>query len=190
MKIQPVTNKNGFGILEVLIASMILIVVVGSAVALGHASLRSSALAAEKTAAYNLAQEGIEQVRNIRDTAWVDQQSDTDWSSGLNVNGVQAGQYKLDKISTGWHLINVAANATDNDFEQLNIGEPAITFTRKVFIEKVNWYTGDNIGIDPVKFPGDPDKVIKKVKVVISWISVTGDRDLTTETYLTDWKSY
>lgn len=178
-------NKNGFGILEVLIAAMILVVVVGAAVALGHASLRSSALAAEKTTAYNLAQEGIELVRKIRDNSWVDDNTSTGWSNGLKVNNSEYGEYQLISAPV-WHLESV----TRGEFEKIKIGEPSIEYTRKVKIDNVNWYTAANLGLDSATFPNDPNKVIKKVTVIISWDSITGSRDLTAQTYLTDWKTY
>lgn len=63
-------SRPGFGLLEVVLSTAIFIVVVGSLVALSRLSIRNAALAAHRAQAVNLAQDGLETVRQMRDTAW------------------------------------------------------------------------------------------------------------------------
>ena len=53
-------------------AGAVFVVVVGGMVTLGRLALRNAVLSTQRTQAMNLAQEGIETVRQMRDTAWVD----------------------------------------------------------------------------------------------------------------------
>lgn len=65
-------QKNGFGLLEVMFATAIFIVVVGSMVTLSRLSLRNAVLATHRAQAFNLAQDGLEVIRQMRDTNWID----------------------------------------------------------------------------------------------------------------------
>ncbi len=65
-------QRDGFGLIEVMFAGAVFVVVVGGMVTLGRLALRNAALATQRTQAMNLAQEGIETVRQMRDTAWID----------------------------------------------------------------------------------------------------------------------
>lgn len=94
MYIKRNNQRNGFGLLEVLFSTSIFIVVVGSLVALSRISLRNSVLAAHRTQAVNLAQDGLETVRQMRDTAWLSRTSRTqnantaaDWLTYPNCQG-------------------------------------------------------------------------------------------------------
>jgi len=76
-------SESGFGLLEVIIASGVLIMVITSSVALSRMAIRSNVVSLERVQAYNLAQEGIEKVRQVRDTNWVDKDPVTDWKTNL-----------------------------------------------------------------------------------------------------------
>jgi len=72
----PYSIKRGFTILEVIVAIFVLTVAVGGSFVLIQQTLIAASLAQSKLAAHYLAQEGIEIVRNIRDTNWLKQRSD------------------------------------------------------------------------------------------------------------------
>jgi len=65
-------NQFGFGIIEVLISAMIIVLIVGSAIGLSREILKSNILASERVTAYNLAREELELARAARDTASID----------------------------------------------------------------------------------------------------------------------
>jgi Tfp pilus assembly protein PilV len=71
-KLQRTKYKKGFGLMEVLLSGVIIIMILGALVAIGHAAITNSEYAAERTQAIYLAQEGIETVRQIRDSNWID----------------------------------------------------------------------------------------------------------------------
>jgi Tfp pilus assembly protein PilV len=64
-------TRRGFGLLEVVFSTAIFIVVVGSLVGLSRLSLRNAVLSTHRSQAINLAQDGLEIVRQMRDTAWI-----------------------------------------------------------------------------------------------------------------------
>lgn len=64
--------RKGFGLLEVLLATAIFIVVIGSMVTLNQMSVRNAVLANHRTQAYNLAEDALESIRELRDTNWID----------------------------------------------------------------------------------------------------------------------
>ena len=61
-------TRDGFTLLELIISFSVMSIVVFGATSLYVTSIRSNAAQVEKFIAYNLAQEGLEGVRNIRDT--------------------------------------------------------------------------------------------------------------------------
>lgn len=65
-------QRRGFGLLEVLLATAIFIVVIGSMVSLNQMAVRNAVLANHRTQAYNLAEDAIETIRQMRDTNWID----------------------------------------------------------------------------------------------------------------------
>lgn len=73
----------GFGIIEVLISAMIIVMIVGSAIGLSREILKSNILASERVTAYNLAREELELVRAARDTAGIDGEVNA-WDIYLN----------------------------------------------------------------------------------------------------------
>ncbi len=64
-----------FGLLEVLFSAAIFIVVVGSLVGLSRLTLRNATLSVHRIQALMLAQDGLETVRQMRDTTWIQPQT-------------------------------------------------------------------------------------------------------------------
>lgn len=81
--------SKGFGILEVLISSAIIIVVLGTLVFIAQSSLTNAAYMQERAQAVSLAAEAIETVRQNRDSNYIDLDSTTKWNtvgSGSNAD--------------------------------------------------------------------------------------------------------
>lgn len=82
-------KERGFTLLEVITAIFILTVGAGASFSLIQQTLLASSLIEFKLIASYLAQEGIEVVRNIRDTNWLQEQRNTEpaksspWNDGL-----------------------------------------------------------------------------------------------------------
>ncbi len=75
-------NQKGQSLLELLVAILILVMVVTATITLIVTSINAGRESRNKLIAASLAREGIEIVRNIRDSNWVDPTSPA-WDSGL-----------------------------------------------------------------------------------------------------------
>ncbi len=73
-------SKKGFGLLEVLLAGLIIITMLGALVFVAKTAINNAAYTMERQNAIFLAQEGIEQVRQMRDTNYIDADSYTEWN--------------------------------------------------------------------------------------------------------------
>jgi hypothetical protein len=173
---------NGFGILEVVVASFVLIMIITSSVTLTRMAIKSSVLNLDRVQAYNLAEEGAEITRHIRDTGWI---------NGQNLSSALAnGQYKLVFNNNNWNLQSDTA------------GEPIVldnkTYNRKIYIENVdgtvggtalNTYLNTNLHID-----NTTNSIMKKIRVEITWdeynqtVANGNAWNYTLLTYLSDWK--
>lgn len=82
VKILTSMNSNGFALMEVIVALfMITTGIIGSYILISS-SISSTTYASHRFTAAYLAQEGVELVRNIRDTNWL-QGTPTTWDAGL-----------------------------------------------------------------------------------------------------------
>jgi len=73
-------TKRGFTLLEVLVATFIITVGIIGTFSLVSRTIYSANISSKRLIVAYLAQEGIEIVRNIRDTNWLEQ---TSWNDGL-----------------------------------------------------------------------------------------------------------
>ena len=100
---------KGFTLIEVLIATAVIALgIVASYVVVQQIFAYSFATSYRLTAAY-LAKEGIEIVRNIRDTGWIQELA---W----NNNGLFSGYWQADYSHTTVLLPCLFCNGTSNDF--------------------------------------------------------------------------
>jgi len=68
-------NCKGFTIIEALVSIVVLSIGITSCVGLASYVLKNSEISKDRLIAVNLAQEGIEVIRNIRDTNWLAEQA-------------------------------------------------------------------------------------------------------------------
>lgn len=80
MNVPLVTHKKGFTIIETLVAIGILVTITIGATSAVQSGLSSYIFSKDQIVAFYLAQEGFEQIRNIRDTNAL---ADEDWLDGL-----------------------------------------------------------------------------------------------------------
>ena len=115
------STKKGFSVVEVLLASALLVVIItafAGAIIFGE---ESTALAGGRSRAAFLAQEGIEAVRNIRDE---------------NFANLIDGSYGLFVSSNQWELSG-NSDTTDGFVRQITIS--SIDANRKQITSTVNW---------------------------------------------------
>ncbi len=133
-------SKKGFTLPEVIIAASILLagIVVFSIVFTRIVSLLPL-ISFKFTAAY-LAQEGVEIVRNIRDTNWLEGES---WKNGLTVCSASEGNFcEVDYDDTELTPKDQSSQlsyleTTDGAFFAYNQGVTETRFKRKIIIEEI-----------------------------------------------------
>lgn len=77
--VKLVRSPKGFTLVEVMIGMMILVMAIVTATSLLINIMNSNRMVADHLKAYYLAQEGVEAVRNMRDTRWL---NNKDWLNG------------------------------------------------------------------------------------------------------------
>lgn len=92
MKYKEIKQNSGFTLIESMIAIALIVSGITGLMVLVNRSMGFSSTAFNELAAANLAQEGIELVRNIRDNNWTQQKN---WLTGL-----QDGTYQVDYLDT------------------------------------------------------------------------------------------
>ncbi len=122
--------KKGFGLLETVLAAGILTLVLAGVVSLGRISLRAATVNQTRTQAFQIAQEGLEGVRAIRDTNVLDADRATEWKESLDLNSSGHG-VDYDTTLKKW-VIKLNSPTFHNNF-----------FTRKVDF--------DNTIVDEIK---------------------------------------
>lgn len=170
-------TSGGFTILEVLVASGILVAISGAMLTAGRASIRSHDLALERSQASQLLQEGFEIVRQMRDTNYLDGSGNA-WDSGLTTGADL--QPVWDPDNRRWQLV------TGPETVQID-GTTALTFTRSIRIDPAT-------NLTPIKPAGgapdiDPAQLARKVTVTVTWESQGQTWSETGMTLLTDWNT-
>lgn len=74
-------KRKAFGLIETLLACMVLILIIGAIVVLNVIVTRNIRFSKQRASAYYLAQEGIETARQIRDSNAIDGDEKTNWDT-------------------------------------------------------------------------------------------------------------
>lgn len=162
--------NSGFGLLEVVISCGILVTAIAVSITLNKLAVKNSVISLERVQAYNLAQEGIEQIRSVRDTNWIG--TGLSWNDSFK-NLELGSSYRYD-AATG-------KIASGND----EVTEDGITFKRELFFEPI-----DNSSASSLTGMGinNPENSTIKIKTKISWTEYGISFTVEPETYLTDWR--
>ncbi len=167
----PQADRAGFTLLEVLIAAGILAVTLTSTFALNSTVVKNTVFLADDLVATNLASEGLEIVRQIRDSRLIDCNPATKWNSWLQSGGqASSGTYGLKS-----QVVNnpCASGKINNSYLEPNSAETitveGLAFTRKIELDLVS-----------------PSKV--QVTSRVSWRFDNRDRQKSLSTVLADWK--
>ena len=125
-------KNKGFSLIEVMVAVLVMMIgVVGSFAILQKITV-STSISSSRLVAFYLAQEGIEIIRNIRDTNWI---AGDNWDDGLAICGADCeADYKdqrgdLTAYGTGRYL-----RIEDNGFYNYDSGA-GTRFKRKITID-------------------------------------------------------
>ena len=183
-----VKKSRGFGLIETLVACAILILICGSLLAINVLVTRDIVFARGRSVAFNLAQEGIESVRQIRDTNLVDRQDTTNWNTFVcSATGLSPLDYtSVYKVTQGrlnacypGNTISRIALTSDSAGEPIIIG--SVTYTRKISF------------MVPAIDPAISNATITsanavRVKVQVDWTENGSGHTIQTTELLTNWK--
>lgn len=207
-------NKKGFTLTEVMIGIMILTVAIVAASNLLIGLLRTNQNNLTTLQAYYLAQEGLEAVRNIRDTNWLHNQDwmNPDIGNKLWNQGFQKGQE---------YVVHLEPDGLSGFTDAIETARPWViegNFVEGGFIKKYenSYVTSKNLSeadsVSGVEDPGfkrvisikpydceklnekegqdfdcDSDKYVL-VESKVGWMIGAKERELTLHEVLTDWK--
>lgn len=168
--------KNGFTFLEVISAIFIIVVGVGGAVTLTNQIIQFTQLASSKLVASYLALEGIEIVKNIRDTNFLEirKTGAEDWLNGLEIcdAGCEGDYTTTDSLS-------VCPDPCDDNLRFLGIDGDGLY--------GYNYFPG-NETIFKRKITTSPSVWPKlQVLVEVSWQERGRTHTVTAEEHLYDW---
>ncbi len=136
-------QKNGFGLVEVVVGVSVALIVFFSVGQVSLLALKASEEKENRLRALNLAEEGIEAVRNLRDAGW-----------SSNIANLNFGsKYYVATSSSGWILTSTNPGLIDGKFK------------RYVVMDSVSRDANDDI----TESGGTDDPGTKKVTSVVSW---------------------
>lgn len=175
---EKINKKNlGFGLLEVVIATGILTLVITSSLALSRMAIKSSVVSLERVQAYNLAQEGVELVREIRDSAWIDNNKDTTWNNVLGSEG-NSGPYSLSNSFNHW-ILQLGQEEITLDSKQ---------FKREIFIENVDPNSDVSSQLSDSGISNTNGEQLKKITVKVRWEEYNSLWTINVASYLSNWR--
>ena len=162
-------RSKGFTILEVMTAIFILTVGVGAALSLMNQTLATGSVIEQRLIASYLAQEGIEIVRNIRDSTWLEKRSGIviSWNNYLGIGEWEADYDSLSLTA----YTDTPLYIQTNGFYGYGVVDAQTIFKRKITIAEV--------------VPPDPNK--RKVIVDVIWEERGRTHFFTTLEHITNW---
>ena len=152
--------KKGFTIIELLVVILIISIGITGSYALVGNIFASSSLMAQRLSAAYLAQEGIEIVRNIRDSNWVNGDS---WN-----NGITTGNFEVDYDDLALSAYSGNKLKINNNIYNYTSGTDSI-YDRKITIS--------TNGSDSLN-----------IAVTITWFSNNSNHSILIEENIYDWK--
>ena len=124
-------HLTGFTLLEIIVALFIVTIGMGGVFVVIQRSFIIMSVSESRLIAANLAQEGIEIIRNIRDTNWLEGE---DWDSGISAGDWEAQYNEGDGELTAWTGLYLNIDE-DNFYSYKTSGLYTPTkFTRKITI--------------------------------------------------------
>lgn len=178
--------NKGFGLLEVLVSSSIIIMVLSSVVFIGRQAIVNSTYLQQRAQAIYLAQEGLESVRQIRDTNWIDRNSDTEWNylvlTGSTYSVPSNGNYILKYES--FKKRTLLNKDTTPSGELINLDKQ--DFNRFIKVENIT----SSASILPEDGLNITNKAINSMKVTVEvkWTNGGVERKTNVSEILTNWR--
>jgi len=127
-------TKKGFTLIELLLTIFIVTIGLAAVFLIAQFPLHQTSISISRLTAAYLAQEGIEIVRNIRDTNWLEP---SPWNSGLSPGNYEADYTYSDLVSCSGSCgyDDLRKLKIDNGFYKYSSGGEETKFKRKIAIE-------------------------------------------------------
>lgn len=168
------SKKTGFSLIEVVIGIAVITLIITAAAEITRSSIRMGSITSNELIANHLAEEGLEIVRNIRDSNWLRNQR---WDTGL-----EDGDYTIEETSEEnvppfkltrkeeSALALLASESGNNYVRTIHIAHKQVVVSQANATD--DEVTSDVITIDStVTYPSRPER-----------------KSMTLSTTLTDWK--
>lgn len=157
------SEKNGFTLIEAMVALVLVTVALGPVFILATSSVNVSSRIEHNLIAANLAQEGIEVIRNIRDTNWL--------SGAAFDNNLPAGMWRVEWNTVGGGLLAVGSDPVlkkNNGLYNYSAGTDTV-FRRTVTISKPN--SGELIVVSSITWVerGNINRTVSAESHLFNW---------------------
>jgi len=180
---------KSFTLLEVILAITVLTLAVGGSFVLISQTIASVSVVQSKLAASYLAQEGIEIIKNIRDTNWLKFQP---WDQGLEGGDCWEGDYQT-LLPPDYHFLTSCPFPYQYDnLRFLGIDENGfygysyLPENKTIFKRKITISDKEDLDKDLEKDPEEkPDRL--KVSVEVLWVERGKLHSITAQEYLYNW---
>lgn len=113
---KSVKNKEAFGIVELVVSLLILSIGITAVMALMSRIVIAGMRSEASIVSLNLAREGIEAVRNIRDSNWI---AGRRWDTGFYNNTDYSGVIIFNPSSRHWEINFIADSVSDTNLTRL-----------------------------------------------------------------------
>ena len=196
-----IKNKIGLTLIEVVVALGVVTTGVISGLTLTTYNLNTAVSSATRLVAANLAREGIEVVRQKRDSNWL---ANVPWNQGI----VEANKYRLivsfDEVSNQWTTVSQVvdiANCSDCQiylnpatgvYSHNNIGTLPISYKRWLGLKEICWQAA--VSAEVILAAGqecvdvNQPLVGYEVESLVTWTENGRDHSLSVVDRLFDWR--
>ena len=165
--------------MEVLISAVIIIMILSALVMIGRAVINNGEAMAERAQAIYLAQEGLEMVRQIRDTNWIDGSNKTQWNTLDISSNISNGSYKL--VMAGSRILLTGGPSSNGESIPIGATGQTVTFTRTINISSAS-------GILPVSSGPTLSDYAIKVTSTVAWSFMEQSKTIAVSEILTNWR--
>ncbi len=190
-----IKNNKGQGMMEIIVAIAVITTGIAGAVTLTYSNLKGSQSSVMQITAANLAREGLEVVRNIRDENWLRQRN---WLTGLKNDGTRGGILKFNPSTKIWTIdfgdVNQQLYLDSYGIYNHDTLGQITPFSRTIEISESLCQEKDGsfniIAISPPTFVCDTDRynpVGIKVVSKVFWTEDTRPRSYILEEFLYNW---
>ena len=180
-------KQKGQSLLETVFALGVLLIAVSGVLALTASGIIGQKESESQIIANNLAREGIEVVRHLRDSNWL---ADIGWDFGFNEGRVAIADFS--RTENRWQLIfDFSDDSLYTSFDGLYSHDETgrkTPFSRCLIIDSI--CQDKAFGAEAIKFScaADERKIGVKVASEVSWSERGRTRQVTIEDLLYDWK--